>query len=262
MSDIIALVFDSDKTLTPDFMQKPLFDYYGLSGKEWNLFWQEKDDYKKRLLDNGLIVDGNILWLNKMIEYANNNVFPGLSNKLLMNLGEEIEFFPGIPGFFNNLKQETRTDIEYYVITSGLRKMLQGSVIAENVNGIYGCEFLEKNGVISEVGFSVDYTNKTRFLFAISKGGIEIVNDRVSNKRIKWSNMVYIGDGPSDIPCFEIVKNKGGKSIAVYDPCSDESLVNARKLLKEDRVNDYFKADYRIGSGLYDYLLSLISNPD
>ncbi|MBD3312382.1 hypothetical protein GF352_02940 [archaeon] len=264
--DTYVLAFDADKTLNPEYMQKPLFDYFGLSDDEWNGFWQEKDDNKKKLLNNGLIVDGNILWLNKIIDYANNDVFPGLSNNLLMELGREIKFFPGIPEFFDNLKKETGADIEYYVITSGLRKMLQGSVINDYVNEIYGCELLERDGVVSEVGFSVDYTNKTRFLFAITKGGLEIVNDRVNDKRVRWHNMIYIGDGPSDIPCFEIVKNKGGKSIAVYDPDYEESLINAKKLMNDKRVDDYFKADYRPKSGLYNYLKklvsSLISDPD
>lgn len=270
--NVIALVWDFDKTLIPGYMQAPLFRHFGIVEEE---FWSEvnalSDEYRKR----GYKVAGENAYLNHLLTFVRTGRMRGLNNALLHELGKKIEFCPGLPEFFRHLRafvQENpdfaRHDIrvEHYIVSTGLAEMIRGSAIAPLVDGIWGCEFIEdplppgfqrqaelaveSAADISQIGVVLDNTAKTRAIFEINKGSnlnpaIDVnANISPEDRRVPFQNMIYIADGPSDIPSFSVVKKGGGKAYAVYQPGSLEEFEQNDRLLQTGRVNGYGPARY------------------
>jgi hypothetical protein len=169
----------------------------------------------------------------------------------------DIEYHPGVEGWFeriNRYAQEAGVQVEHYVLSSGLKEIIEGTSIAKYFTRIYACEFLYKDGQAYWPKMAVNYTNKTQFVYRINKGVLDINNDADLNnsrpdseKRVFFSNMIYIGDGLTDVPCMKLVKQSGGHSIAIYSPGQQQKTA---PLLRHGRVEWMFEADYREGSEL------------
>ena len=278
LQNIIACIWDFDKTLIPGYMQAPIFDHYRVAAKN---FWKEVNElpnyYRKSGLD--LIVPDTV-YLNHFITYARAGIFKGLNNRRLREFGAEIEFYPGLPEFFDAVKQFVKSNpayrqhdirVEHYIVSTGLRQMILGSKIAPYVDGVWGCEFVENppqagyldpaepkasrpRKIISQIAYALDNTTKTRAIFEINKGTNKIsdidVNAKIpdEDRRVPIQNMIYIADGPSDIPVFSIVNRFGGRTFAVYQPNSKEEFSQVNRLQKQGRVQSYGEADYTQGS--------------
>ena len=154
--------------------------------------------------------------------------------------------------------------VEHYVLSSGLKEIIEGTSIAKYFKRIYACEFLYKDGYAYWPKMAVNYTNKTQFVYRINKGVLDINNDvdlnnsrPDSEKRVFFSNMIYLGDGLTDVPCMKLVKQSGGHSIAIY---SQGQQHKAAPLLKHERVDWMFEADYREGSELDRTMKLLLEN--
>ncbi len=277
----IAVIWDFDKTLTPNYMQTPLFMHFEM---DQDKFWEEVKGLEKYFKQRGLeLVSSDTLYLNHILTYVRSGIFESLSNDLLLKLGKEIEFYPGLPQFFSTLKgiannqkyMQHEIQIEHYIVSTGLRKMIQGSVINQYVDYIWACEFVsdvpgpgyledeqlyEKaldaislewdHNPIIDIGYVLDNTTKTRAIFEINKGtniipGIT-VNSMVESedRRVPFENMIYIADGPSDIPVFSVVNRFGGKTFAVYNPESKNEFMQVKELNKQNRINSFGPADY------------------
>lgn len=270
--NIIACIWDFDKTLISGYMQEPIFDHYKLDGKE---FWKEVNQlpeiYKKR----GIKVSSETVYLNHLLNHVRSGSLKGLSNKKLTELGRDLKFYPGLPDFFKNLQvlAQSKADykrhginLEHYIISTGLSAMIRGSAIAPYVEEIYGCELIdnplpphfsaqsilpiETEPEVSQIGVMVDNTIKTRFIFEINKGTNKHptidVNAKMSanDRRIPIKNMIYIADGPSDIPVFAVIKDHGGMAFAVYDPENAPEFAQNDKLLQSGRIHAYGSANY------------------
>jgi hypothetical protein len=154
--------------------------------------------------------------------------------------------------------------VEHYIISSGLREMIEGSAIAPEFEAIYANSFLfNDRGVAIWPAQMVNYTNKTQFLFRISKG-VTDVNDPAVNEyferseiRVPFRNMVYIGDSDTDIPCMKLVTSYGGHSIGVYDP-EKGNKERVKQLMRENRIRYFAPADYTEGSELYTLLCEIV----
>ena len=270
---VIALVWDFDNTLIPGSMQSPIFEKYSV---DENAFWADVEEAKKRFSEESKIPAPETLYLNVMLDYVSVGRFEGLNNTSLLELGSELRFFPGLPDFFQYVRDEIESDpefgkhnikIEHYVVSNGLRRMILGSQIATHVEDIWGCEFIDSppallgtsgtldGNVIRQVGVMLDHTTKTRALFEINKGSNKDeridVNSAIASedRRIPFRNMIYIADGPSDVPAFSIVNQYGGKTYAVYDPNkADNVFRQVYDLEKLRRVKSFGVADYREGS--------------
>ena len=251
----IALVFDYDHTLSPSYMQNDvLFPQYGIDPAP---FWE-----KCNRLVNEQQWDGELAYMHCLIEYLS---FDKVGNQRLEELGENLTFFPGVEEMLEELPTTVLTPehealgikIEYYIISSGLKALLDGSKLKGKVREIFGCEFGEdQNGVIAFPKRTISHTTKTQFLFRINKGMLglnEDVNDHMPKEMrpIPFENMVYVGDGPTDVPCFTVMKHNGGQSIAVYNP-KDETGRSFDKCFQlchhTSRVKHIAPADYRAGS--------------
>jgi hypothetical protein len=270
--NVIAVIWDFDKTLSPQYMQTPLFDAYGIDEQT---FWAEVAALPAYYARADVRVQRDTCYLGHLLSYVQHGRMPGLTNAKLRECGARISFFPGIPELFDrlggDLSEEPFHDlglhVEHYVVSTGLRELIQGSAIASKLAGIWASEFIEtpagpdfdharmpEPGAISQIAGFLDHTTKTRALFEINKGvnryeGIS-VNDRVpeEERRVPFENMIYVADGPSDIPSFSVVRKEGGLAYAVYDPDSPEQFAQAVALQEQGRVDAYGPADYRPGS--------------
>lgn len=280
--NIIACVWDFDKTLIPGYMQAPLFQRYKIDEPR---FWNETNKLVEYYAKRGCRVSGEISYLNHLLTYVLAGKMAGLNNKILRECGADIEFYPGLPGFFDLAKgfvterpeyQKHEISLEHYIVSTGLTEMVRGSAIAPYVEGIWGCEFIENplqpgflqqnefdlgaEAEIAQIGMMIDNTTKTRALFEINKGtnknsALE-VNAKIplDDRRVLFQNMIYIADGPSDIPSFSVVKERGGKAYGVYNPARTDEFRQNDSLRQTGRIDHYGKADYREESETFNWL--------
>jgi hypothetical protein len=278
----LACIWDFDKTLIPEYMQSPLFRRYGV---DENTFWHETNNlvghYKKR----GYHLSPEIAYLNHLLTYVLAGRMPNLSNKILRECGAEIKFYPGLPEFFRvaqgyvaEKEAYRKHDIrlEHYIVSTGLAEMVRGSAIAPFVENIWGCEFienplqpgflrqpdfgLEEEALIAQIGLVIDNTTKTRALFEINKGtnknaAIDVnANIAPEDRRIPFQNMIYIADGPSDVPSFSVTKKGGGKAYGVYNPARSDEFAQNDRLRSAGRIDHYGPADFRAESSTAQWL--------
>lgn len=247
----IAICYDFDKTLSPDDMQTfTLIPSFGMKSEE---FWKESDQLAR---DN--LMDKNLAWMYKLIKYSKAK---GLSirKEYFREIGAEVALYQGVDTWFErmNAYAESRgIELEHYIISSGLKEIIEGSSVAKYFKRIYASSYMySPEGDAEWPAQAVNYTNKTQYIFRIAKGFLEEhderVNDSVKEKTlyIPYENFVYIGDSATDIPCMRLVKSKGGYSIGVFDP-----VKNARnkvyQLYSDGRINLYAPADYSEGSDI------------
>jgi len=278
----IACIWDFDKTLIPEYMQSPLFRHFGIDEAS---FWNETNSLVEHYRRRGYQLSGEIAYLNHLLTHVLAGKMPKLGNKLLRECGAEIAFYPGLPRFFEQAKSFVREreihakheiQLEHYVVSTGLAEMVRGSAIAGYVDGIWGCEFIENplqpgflrqkelsieaDAVIAQIGMVIDNTTKTRALFEINKGtnknaAIDVnANIAPEDRRIPFQNMIYIADGPSDIPSFSVVKKGGGKAYAVYNADRPDEFAQNDRLRQVGRIDHYGPANYTEGSSTYQWL--------
>jgi hypothetical protein len=267
--NVIAVIWDFDHTLSPHYMQTPLFQEYGI---DEGAFWQEVDALPAYYARAGVHVQRDTCYLGHLLSYVAHGRLPGLDNAKLRELGARIEFFPGIPELFDRMStvldtprgRELGLRLEHYVVSTGLAEMVRGSRIAPKLAGIWASEFIETPagpgfdprgvpppGLISQIAGFLDHTTKTRALFEINKGVNKLdgitVNDMIleDERRVPFKNTIYIADGPSDIPSFSVVRKGGGLTYAVYDPASRDQFAQAVALQEQGRIDAYGPADYR-----------------
>jgi hypothetical protein len=260
-------------------MQKPLFDKFGVDEAQ---FWKEVNSLMDFYAKFDLQVSKDTAYLEHTLQYVREGRIPGLTNTMLQELGAEVPLNPGMPEFMQLTKEviastpryvEHGITVEHYVISTGFRKMIEGNPIREHLEGVYACELLpapaticgdeetfDANGVLTQIGYTIDNTTKTRAVFEINKGvnkleGVD-VNALIpdEDRRIPFTNMVYIADGPSDIPVFSVVRKSGGQTLAVHLD-NDKSYDDVQTLQETGRVNHTAPADYTPGSDAYRWLM-------
>lgn len=271
MANVIALIWDFDKTLINGYMQDPIFEEYGIDGIK---FWNEVNALPKFYMENqGVRVNEETIYLNHILNYVKDGKFAGLSNKKLREFGKKLSFYNGMPEFMRIAKEKVADDpvyaeydikVENYVVSTGLAEIIRGSEVYDELSGLWGCEFIEKDGVISEVVYTIDNTTKTRGIFEINKGvgkDREVtVNTMIpeENRRVKFKNMIYIADGPSDIPAFSVVKKNGGHTFAIYPKGNMEAMKQVDQMRNDGRIDMFAEADYSENTTAYMWLMATI----
>lgn len=277
MANIIAVIWDCDKTLVDGYMQDPIFEDYKVNSSS---FWKEVNAKPKEYEERGIRVNKDTYYLNHFIKCAHDGTFPGLNNMKLREYGAKQKFYKGIPEIFEKTKQMFKGDktyaeygiqVEHYIVSTGFAEIIRGSKLMPFVDEIWGCELLEAPGadgnlVISEVLYTIDNTSKTRAIFEINKGigkldGIE-VNSKIpeENRRVHFENMIYIADGPSDIPAFSVVKKNGGATFAIYPKGDLQAMKQVEKMREDGRVDMYAEADYSEGTTAYMWITNKIQD--
>jgi hypothetical protein len=272
--NVIAVIWDFDKTLIPGYMQEPLFAHFKVDGPT---FWDEVNALPAFYREHGQgPVSEDTIYLSHILTYVSQGRFDGLNNHMLEELGATLQFYPGLLELLPRLKRHiaehprfSKHDItlEHYVVSTGLRRIILGSQVAEHVDEVWACEFLEltakpgfleeENGeedptqhVIQGIAYTIDNTTKTRAIFEINKGVNKhpqiSVNDQMAHedRRVPIENMIYIADGPSDVPVFSIINQYGGRTLAVYNPDSEAEFRQVVGLQEQERIQGLGPADY------------------
>lgn len=247
---ILAICYDFDKTLSPDDMQAQ--GYIQSVNYEVSDFWKESN---KLAADNDM--DQNLAYMYMMRDKSRGKLV--FNKETLRDEGSKVKLFPGVKTWFDRINEYgTAKDVivEHYIISSGLKEMIEGTEVAKHFKKIYASSFYyDDRGEAVWPAQVINYTNKTQFLFRIVKGVLDINNQEVNSHfeanqyHIPFRNMVYIGDSDTDIPCMKLVNVNGGHSIGVYNAeTKDKSKVF--RMLDEDRIKYFAQADYTAGSKL------------
>lgn len=247
---IVAIMYDFDKTLcTKDMQEYTFIPNVGLTPKD---FWKESNQLAK---DKKM--DAILAYMYLMIEKAH-VARVSIRRDEFVKMGKDLQFFPGVVDWFkriNKIGDELGLSIEHYIISSGLHEIIEGSSIYKEFKDVFACEYLyDENDIACWPKNAVNYTTKTQFLFRINKGVLDISNDNDLNtytpeddRPVPFRNMIYIGDGLTDVPCMKLVKINGGYSIAVYQRGKKNKVED---LITNNRVNFIEPADYSEGSDL------------
>lgn len=256
---IMAICYDFDKTLAPDDMQS--FTFIPSIGMKIDDFWAESD---KLAHDNGM--DKNLAWMKLMLDKAQSSGH-SIERSAFEALGEQVPLYPGVTTWFdlvNSYAESRGIQLEHYIISSGLKEIIQGSHIAPYIRRIYASTFYySPDNIALWPAQAVNYTNKTQYIFRIAKGAFEENDDNVNasyldeDLYLPYENMVYIGDSDTDIPCMRLVKSKGGISIGVYDKSKNKSE-KVHRLFREGRINYFAPADYQTNSPLHRIMTKVI----
>ena len=259
----MAICYDFDGTLSPQYMQNVSF-LPKLGYNDPQIFWNEvKECAKKQNMDETLA------YMNLMIDKAGEKNI-ALTPRFLMQCGKDIHFFPGVLSWFDRINDYAKSKgiaMEHYIITSGNEEIIRGTAIKKFFKYIFACKFaykwIDSQLVAEKPAAAVNYTNKTQHLFRINKGILNYWQNEEVNKSIPeeekyldFKNMIYIGDGETDVPCMKTVIYQGGHSIAVYNPNSVNasgkhlSYEIAKDLLNHKRVNFIAPTDYSENSKL------------
>lgn len=255
---VIALMYDFDKTLCTKDMQE--YSFIPDVKMEAKAFWAESN-----ALATEKKMDPILAYMFVMLEKAH-AAKKGIRRINFVESGRNLEFYPGLEQWFSRINQlgsDVGMKIEHYIISSGLREIIEGSSIFKNFREIFACEFLyDENDVACWPKNVVNYTTKTQFLFRINKGILDLSNDTDLNRYtpederpIPFRNMIYIGDGLTDVPCMKLVKTNGGYSIAVYKKGQKNKVED---LLRHERVDFLMPADYSESSDLDKTVIDMI----
>lgn len=265
--NIVAICYDFDKTLSPDDMQAQGYIQDVYEGDVAS-FWKETNE-----LATQNQMDDNLAYMYKMVQEAQGLL--KFNRQTLMEYGSRIALFPGVETWFDRINAFGATrgiQVEHYIISSGLAEMIQGTSIAHCFKEIYASAFYYEGGIAKWPAQVINYTNKTQFLFRISKGVLDVndsrVNDRMEREdmRVPFTHMIYIGDSATDIPCMKVISDHGGCAIGVYNPHpkdgnEERAKAKVEQLLKDRRIGHYAATDYTEGSALdslvKDFLLQI-----
>ena len=247
---IVALLYDFDRTLCTQDMQN--YAFIPSLGMAPGDFWAEANAFGRREH-----MDGILAYMYTMIRKSRELGVP-LTRQSLNRCGRSISFFPGVTDWFDRLNRYGAllgVEVEHYVISSGLREIIDGSAIAGAFKEIYASEFYyDGEGRPVWPKLAVNFTAKAQCVYRINKGVLDVADDRTLNdsmpddsKRVPFTNMIYLGDGLSDVPCMKMMRAYGGQAIAVYQAVNREGV---ERLLRQRRVDFIYPADYREGTEL------------
>ena len=255
---IIAFLYDFDKTLcTTDMQNYAFIPSLGMTPAE---FWAEANGFGRQNH-----IDGILAYMYIMLREAERKKLP-FTREDLVEKGRQIELFPGVESWFSRINafgEAQGVRVEHYVISSGLREIIEGSSISHEFKEIYASEFYyDETGRPVWPKLAVNFTAKTQFVYRINKGVLDVSDDKTLNdsmpddsKRIPFPNMIYMGDGLSDVPCMKMMRAYGGQAIAVYQ---DANRTGVEELLAKKRVDFIFPADYREGRALEETARNII----
>ena len=242
----VAFIYDFDGTLVPGNMQE--YSFIPDIGMTREAFWAE---VKK--IEKANQADNILAYMYFMLDRAKNAHKP-VRKADIISSGQGITCFTGVEGWFSRINDYARSkniELEHYIVSSGIKEIIQGTKISGNFKEIFASSFIyDENGVACWPAQGVNYTSKTQFLFRINKGAFDVTDHSKINKfvlaeerYIPFTNMIYFGDGETDIPCMKLTKVNGGHSIAVFKPNSPKKQT-ALKLLNDNRVDFALSADY------------------
>jgi hypothetical protein len=259
---IFALAYDFDGTLAPGNMQEHSF-IPALGHKTAADFWNRSNQDAITSLGDPIL-----LYMRHMLEGAN-HAGVKVDRKSFRDHGATIPLFPGVEDWFERINTAGKArglQVQHFIISSGLRDIIEGTPIRKHFEAVFASGFLyDQHDVAVAPALAVNYTNKTQYLFRINKGALNLGDHKAINahlppemRPVPFSRMLYLGDGETDVPCFRLVKDQGGGSIAVYAPHKKGAKGKAEALHRDGRVHFVVPADYGAGKALEKRVLAFM----
>lgn len=256
----MAIAYDFDGTLAPRNMQE--YDFIPKLKMTSKEFWGQVNEIAKKQ-----DADPILTYMFAMLDKAK-KADEKIQRKDFLDYGAKIEFFPGVLDWFDRINEYARSKgikMDHYLISSGIREMIEGTTIFKKFKKVYASGFMfDQHDVAVWPALAINYTTKTQYLFRINKGSLDVHDNSVINKYVPmeerpvpFSNIIFVGDGETDIPCMRLVKDQGGHSIAVYG-ARRNAKKHALKLIEEGRANLVSAADYSAGSALEKAVFAII----
>lgn len=256
-----AIAYDFDGTLAPGNMQE--YDFVPAIGMTSERFWKEVSELTKKHDADQILV-----YMMHMLDKAQGAHVP-VRKENFVEFGRSVTLFEGVAEWFDRINAYGRRQgykVQHYIISSGIREMIEGTPIARKFAAIYASAFIyDHNGVAKWPALAVNYTTKTQFLFRINKGVLNVYDNSKINefipkedRPVPFEHMVFIGDGETDIPCFRLVKEQRGHSIAVFKPSTKGARDKAEKLIKDGRINFIAPANYSENSEMDKFIKGII----
>jgi phosphoserine phosphatase len=256
----MAISYDFDGTLAPGNMQE--YDFIPALNMRSKEFWAAVNELAKKHE-----MDQILAYMHTMLDEAG-KAKVAVRKTDFKSFGAKIELFPGVATWFKRINAYAKTKgvrMEHYIISSGIREMVEGTPIYKEFRKVYASGFMfDHNGVACWPALAVNYTTKTQYLFRINKGSLDVHDNSIINKYVPkeqrpvpFEHMVFIGDGETDIPCMRLVKDQGGHSIAVYNPSKRGAKSPAQQLIRDGRATLFAPADYQNG-GVVDLAVKAI----
>ena len=253
---VIAIMYDFDKTLAITDMQN--FSFIPSLGYTPEEFWKETTKFCEKM-----DIDRVLGYMYMMLSFAKKQGIK-ITRKYLNEQGKSIKYFRGVENWFERIKEYGREKgliIEHYLITSGNKEIVEGTSIFKEFKQVFGCEYIYDEETLEATWpkTMINYTQKTQYIFRISKGLIESnddskINEKTLVRRVPYENMIYLGDGLTDVPSMIVVKENNGTSIAVYKKGERDKV---SRLFEDGRVNYICKADFS-ENGELDKVVKLI----
>lgn len=256
---VLAICYDFDKTLSPDDMQAQGY-IQAVGYEKKSLFWEKSNEIAEK---NDM--DQNLAYMYMMKDSAAGKVL--FTRETLMEYGAKVSLFPGVLEWFSRVRkygEEKGVIVEHYIISSGLKEMIEATPVANEFKKIYASSFYyNEKGEAVWPAQVVNYTNKTQFLFRIEKGVLDIndsgVNDFFApeDMRVPFRNIVYIGDSDTDIPCMKLVNSYGGHSIGVFS-ADTKDKTKVYKMMRDNRIKYFAETDYSEGTSIDKLIKAII----
>ncbi|CAH0170866.1 HAD family hydrolase [Roseomonas sp. CECT 9278] len=257
----VAIAYDFDGTLAPGNMQEHVF--LPQLGLDKRAFWARANALAEEQQGDPILT-----YMHRMLVEANAHDIPMRRADWAAH-GAGITLFPGVETWFDRVNAAGAARglaVEHYVVSSGLRELVDGTAIRRHFRAVFASGFLySASGVAVAPAIAVNYTTKTQYLFRINKDALDLADNAAVNafvpqgqRRVPFPNMIFVGDGDTDIPCFRTVKEQGGHSIAVFPEGDDGRAARTRKLIDEGRVHCAVPADYREGGDLERRVLAVL----
>lgn len=244
----MAISYDFDGTLAPGNMQE--YDFIPALNMRSKHFWTSVN-----ALAFQHEMDSILAYMHMMLEEAR-KAKVAVRKSDFKNYGANIALFPGVQDWFKRINAYAKSKgvrLEHFIISSGIREMVEGTNIYKEFRKVYASGFMfDHNGVACWPALAVNYTTKTQYLFRINKGSLDVHDNSIINKfvpkdqrPVPFESMIFVGDGETDIPCMRLVKDQGGHAIAVYNPNKRGAKQHAEKLINDGRATLIAAADYR-----------------
>jgi hypothetical protein len=251
----IALVYDFDGTLSPRPMQEYAFlPQIGVNPAD---FWAQSNARAKRDSADPLISYMRLLYEKAKAKGVN------IDRRALVEQGKRVEFFPGVEAWFDIIAKYVRSHaqshgvhLRHYLISSGLSEIVEGTSIYKRFHKVFASEYWFEAYELPYPKRVITDTGKTQYLFRINKG-VEDLGESINqhmpegDRPIPFSNMIYFGDGDTDVPSMAVMRKNGGYAVAVYPAGKSKGRVKCVELYKAGRCDFFAPADYRAGSDLF-----------
>jgi hypothetical protein len=261
---VFALIYDFDGTIAPGNMQER--DFIPAIRMNTKKFWKEVSDTSKEHQADNILVYMKLMLDKAAIAEVQ------VREENFRSYGRKLKYFEGVlpyknsneevvKGWFDRINEygkQSGMQVEHYIVSSGIKEMIDGTSIAKKFKKVYASSFFyDHHGIAVWPSLAINYTTKTQYIFRINKGCLDVSENKKINeytpeeeRSIPFKHMVYIGDGDTDIPCFRLVRDRGCHSIAVYKPNTKGAKLKSEHLITNGRVDFVLPADYRVKMGL------------